>query len=92
MLCMYALPKALERYRDLRLTGQVAYSDHLVDIPAAAVDEAFVRNAGQLVTRLASEMPARRVPSFWECHFCGITPADCPEGAGVGRHNQQLLR
>ena len=78
---MYALPRALERYRALRLTGQVAYSDHLVDIPATAVDEAFARNMGQLITRLASEMPARRVPSPGECRFCEITPADCPERA-----------
>ena len=41
----------------------LAYSDHVVDIPAEAVDEAFVGTAGQLLTRLASEMQARRVPS-----------------------------
>ena len=41
----------------------LAYSDHVVDIPAEAVDQAFVGTAGQLITRLASEMPARRVPS-----------------------------
>ena len=82
MIYMYALPKALKRYRGLKLTGQVAYSDHVVNIPAEAVDEAFVRNMGQLITRLASEMPARRVPSPGECRFCEITPADCPERAG----------
>ena len=81
MIYMYALPRALERYRGLKLTGQVAYSDHVVNIPAEAVDEAFVRNMGQLITRLASEMPARRVPSPGECRFCEITPADCPERA-----------
>ncbi len=81
MLYMYALPRALEQYRGLRLTGQVAYSDHVVNIPAEAVDETFVRNMGHLITRLASEMPARRVPSPGECRFCEITPADCPERA-----------
>ena len=81
MIYMYALPRALERYRGLKLTGQVVYSDHVVNIPAEAVDEAFVRNMGQLITRLASEMPARRVPSPGECRFCEITPADCPERA-----------
>ena len=39
MIYMYALPRALERYRGLALSGQVAYPDHVVDIPAAAVDE-----------------------------------------------------
>ena len=53
MLYMYTLPRALERYRGLTLTGQVAYSDHVVDIPADGVDKTFVRNTGQLITRLA---------------------------------------
>ena len=82
MIYMYALPRALERYRGPRLTGRVAYSDHLVDIPAEAVDEAFVGTSGQLITRLASEMSARRVPSPGRhCRFCENTPADCPEPA-----------
>ena len=84
MLYMYALPKALDRYRGLALTGQVAYSDHVVDIPADAVDEAFVQNTGQLITRLASKLPARPVPSARECGFCEITPIDSPERAEQG--------
>ena len=51
---MYALPRALERYRGLTLTGQVACSDHVLDIPAEAVDEAFVWNAGQMIPRLVN--------------------------------------
>ena len=84
MIYMYALPRALERYRGLTLKGQVVYSDHVVDIPAEAVDETFVRNAGQLISRLASEMPARRIPSLGECRFCEITPSDCPERTEEG--------
>ena len=81
MVYMYALPRAQERYRGLTITGQVAYPDHVVDIPAEAVDEAFVSNVIQLTTRLASETPARRVTSSGECRVCEITPADCPERA-----------
>ena len=86
---MYALPRALERYRGLALSGlalsglalsgQVAYPDHVVDIPAAAVDEGFIRNLGGLIRRLAAETSARRVPSPMECRFCEITKADCPD-------------
>ena len=79
MVCMYALPRALERYRGLALSGQVAYPDHVVDIPAAAVDEGFIRNLGSLIRRLAAETSARRVPSPMECRFCEITKADCPD-------------
>ena len=84
MLYMYALPRALDRYRGLTLTGQVAYSDQVVNIPARAVDETFVQHMGQLITRLASEMPARRIPSPRECRFCETTPADCPERSVEG--------
>ena len=33
----------------------------------------------RLVRRLASKVPARRVPSAAECRYCPITSADCPE-------------
>ena len=79
MIYMYALPRALERYRGLALSGQVAYPDHVVDVPAAAVDEGFIRNLGGLIRRLAAETSARRVPSPMECRFCEITKADCPD-------------
>ena len=81
---MYALPRALERYRGLSIAGQVAYPDHVLDIPPEAVDGRFVENLGGFMRRLASEMPARRVPSPGECRFCEITPADCPERAEEG--------
>ena len=82
LIYMYALPRALERYKGLSIAGQVAYPEHVVDIPADAVDGRFVENLGGLIRRLASQMPARRVPSLGECRFCEITSADCPERAG----------
>ena len=84
LIYMYALPLALERYKGLSIAGQVAYPDHVVDIPADAVDGNFVENLGRLIRRLASQMPARRVPSPGECRFCEITPADCPDRAAEG--------
>ena len=81
---MYALPLALERYKGLSIAGQVAYPDHVVDIRADAVDGRFVENLSGLIRRLASQMPARRLPSPGECRFCEITPADCPDRANEG--------
>ena len=79
MVYMYAPPRTQEQYRNLTIAGQVAYPDHVVDIPAEAVDGAFVSNVIALINRLASETPARRAPSSGECRNCEITPADCPE-------------
>ena len=78
MIYLYAVPKALKRYRTTKLRGQVTYRDHTVRVPAEAVDERFVKNLGALIRRLSSEEPARRVPSAAECRFCDITAADCP--------------
>ena len=79
MIYLYAVPKALQRYRNVQLKGQVTYRDHTVRIPAAAVDERFIQNLGALIRRLSGDEPARRVPSAAECRFCDITDADCPE-------------
>ena len=84
LIYMYVLPRALERYKGLLMVGQVAYPNHVVDVPADAVDGKFVENLGAIIRRLASQMPARRVPSPGECRFCEITSADCPERADEG--------
>ncbi len=95
LIYMYALPRGSERYRGLAITGQVAYPDHVVDIPAEAIDRTFVENFGGLMRRLASEMPARRVPSPGECKFCEDHPDRLPRasrGEPSGRrHDRRLL-
>ena len=67
------------QHRGVVFDGRVAYGDHEVEIPAAAVDEAFIRNLPKLVRRLGALEAARRVPSVGECRFCDISLADCPE-------------
>ena len=79
MIYLYAIPRALERYRNLELSGQVTYRDHTIRVPAEAANDQFVKSLGALIRRVASETPARRVPSAQECRFCDIGPADCPE-------------
>ena len=76
---MYAVPRAMGQHYGVAFDGLVAYSDHEVPIPAAAVDEAFIGNLAGLVRRLSGEVPARRVPSPRECGFCNISSADCPD-------------
>ncbi len=79
MLYQYAVPKAMEQYKGLEITGQVAYANHTVDIPADAVNEKFVRSMSSLVQRLGAETPARKIPSAGECRFCDISSEDCQE-------------
>ena len=79
MICLYAVPRALEQYRTLKMRGQVTYRNHTVRIPPEAVDDRFIQNLGALIRRLAADQPAQRVPSAQECRFCDIGAADCPQ-------------
>ena len=79
MLYQYAVPKALDQYRGMEFRGDVAYPESNLSIPASRIDRNFVDNLGALIRHLASDTPARRVPSYDECRFCDITVADCPE-------------
>ena len=76
---MYAVPKALDRYRGMEFRGHVIYPDGNVQIPVSGMDNRFVDRLGSLIRRLADETPARRVSSGSECRFCDITAADCPD-------------
>ena len=79
---MYALPRALERYRGLKLTGQVVYSDHVVNIPAEAVDEAFVRNMGQLINPVSIRDAGEACPQpRVSAGSARSRQSDCPERA-----------
>ena len=79
MIYLYAIPRAMERYRTLKLRGQATYLDHTVRIPAEAVDDQFIQNLGALIRRLAADQPPARVPSRQKCRFCDITAEDCRE-------------
>ncbi len=46
MIYLYAIPRALEQYQNLKLRGQATYLDHTVRIPAEAVQDQFIRNLG----------------------------------------------
>ena len=44
MIYLYAIPRAFEQYRTLKLRGQATYPDHTVRIPAEAVDDQFIES------------------------------------------------
>ena len=69
MVYMYAVPRALGQYKGVTFD------------PSTAIDGPFIENLSQLIRRVASSTPARKVPSQMECGFCNLTAADCPERA-----------
>ena len=88
MIYLYAIPRALEQYRNIELRGQATYLDHTVRIPAEAVDDQFIQNLGALIRRLAADKPPARVPSRPECRFCDISALDCPERVDEGSESE----
>lgn len=79
MVYMWAVPRALPKYRGLRFDGLVVYPDHEVRIPADSIDDTFVHNLAGLIKRVSAEAAPRRVPSLDECRFCDLTVKDCLE-------------
>ncbi|MCY4558796.1 MAG: PD-(D/E)XK nuclease family protein [Chloroflexi bacterium] len=77
MIYQYALPFVYPQYRDVRVSGEVVYPDHTVQIPEEAVSGQFVQDLGALIRRLGSDTPPSRVPSSSECRFCDVGALDC---------------
>ena len=84
MIYMYAVPRALPQYRDVRLAGEVVYPTRTVKIPRGGLDIQFIQDLGALIRRLAAETPANRVPSPQESRFCDTNAADCPRRVDEG--------
>ena len=79
MIHMYALPRAVERLRDMSLRGELVYWQGQVDIPPDSLDREFIENLHSQAQRLTAGQPLARIPSTGECWTCDITVADCPE-------------
>ena len=79
MIHMYALPRAVERLRDMSLRGELVYWQGQVDIPPDSLDREFIENLHSQAQRLTDGQPLARIPSTGECWTCDITVADCPE-------------
>ena len=84
MIYMYALPKAMQEYRDAKFSGEIVYNYHTHRVPQGGIDQGFIQNLGSLIRRIAAPEPPIRVPSAQECRFCDITTADCPERVDAG--------
>lgn len=81
MIYMYALPLAAEtRWTGKSPDGRLVYRDGTeIYIPASAIDDDFREGLHDLIRRVVSDEPARRVPSPAECNWCDLTDLDCPE-------------
>lgn len=76
---MWALPRAVPRYKSAVMSGTLVYSDHEEEIPASTITPAFVERLVALIKRVANVTPAVKIPAAGECRWCDITSVDCAE-------------
>ena len=81
MIYMYALPLVADSpWAGKSPDGRVVYKDGTeTHIPSTAIDNDFREGLHDLIRRVVSDEPARRVPSPPECNWCDLTDLDCPE-------------
>ena len=89
MTYMYALPLVADSdWEGKSLDGRLVYRDGTERyIPASAIDSDFKEGLHDLIRRVVSDRPARRVPSPPECKWCDLTDLDCPERVDIGLPN-----
>lgn len=81
MIYMYALPLVRDSsWEGQSLDGRLVYKDGTEKyIPASAIDADFRDGLHDLIRRIVSDDPARRVPSSAECNWCDLTDLDCSD-------------
>ena len=79
IIYMFGLSRSHPEWKNIPLKGKVVYHDHVVDIPADAVNADFLQQMSSLIRRVADDKPALMVPSSTECGLCPITLKDCPQ-------------
>ena len=85
----YAVLLALPEYCGVQFRGHSAYHNSQVGIPASGLNDKFVQDLAALIRRLASETPARRVPSAQECRFCDVTAEGFPARIDDGPREEE---
>ena len=84
-LYMYLLPRSNHGlWRGARPDGCVLYDDGTERrIGADEIDDEFRKRVAGVMRQIASDEPARHVPSMSECGRCGLTEDDCNERIDV---------
>ena len=77
LVYMLLLPIGNPRCSGIQLSGRVVYRTGSVDVPASELNDSFRSRFVDLVKRVGGEKPLPKAPSWSECRYCDIGPADC---------------
>ena len=59
---MYALPRALEQYKDTRISGEIHYPNRIQRVPQGGVVRGFIHRLITLIHRVAAPDPPPWTP------------------------------
>ena len=76
LLYIWALPRALPRFKGMYFDGKLIYENREIDISSLEIDEHFVKNFSDFTREIVSGEPDRRFPSPENCKFCKIRECD----------------
>lgn len=76
LLYIWALPRALPRFKGMYFDGKLIYESREIDISSLEIDEHFVKNFSDFTKEIVSGEPDRKFPSAQNCKFCKIRECD----------------
>ena len=77
LVYMLLLPIGNPLTENVSLSGRVVYKTNGVDIPASGLDDKFQERLVEIVRKVGGEKPLPKSPTWAECRWCDIGPADC---------------
>jgi hypothetical protein len=83
MIYMAALSSARPDLKGRPIEGLIRYPDDYLEIPASDVDSEFRSRLRTTIHAIAGDPVPAREPTFNNCRFCPIGPADCPDRVQV---------
>lgn len=79
LVYMLILPYVRPAWKHRAWQGRVRYQDHILEIPASAVDTQFRGIFRRTMEQVGGAAALCRVPSYAECRYCDISRHDCPQ-------------
>jgi len=75
---MFALSR-LNKYKGLKMFGEVIYGDHHLPVPGESVDTNFKMRLFNTLATLTSANEPNKTPSYSECQYCPLSLIECPD-------------
>jgi len=77
LVYMLLLPIRNPLCENISISGRAVYKTNSVDIPTSGLNETFRERFVDMVRKVGGDKPLPKSPTWAECRWCDIGPADC---------------